>query len=337
MEIPTLWEQPGDDKSNRPSLSLEEELGLPPRGPIFYEPPVSSVGQEEYMEPLQYSSTHVADGHRGDSTQPDEFGGVPDSPTCRPRDPETFARPIPTTPPYQPEPDEPVETARYAEDVPEPKEVAEPDVTPQVPAIPVGDAPKKLKLRRKTPPTAPADSPRAPHILEEGGNGGSGRLAAAARARVFESLSGLHQRYSRYLVDPSETRPMKLTPYALLGALVTAWTTETDLPVLRTLDEAITSQPGTSSILGALAVTALYTLSEARNYPGEPLEVPISARIGRSVKHNLRHPFGARKVRAQKRVERQEIRRNHKAATHTLGSWATKSSETNLEQSTPEQ
>lgn len=198
---------------------------------------------------------------------------------------------------------------------------------------PVAPAPVTNLLGRPIHPNSPEKpskqknaSTTAPHIVEErtASRSAVGRLGAAARAGMVASFKGWHLRYTRFLLDPTETRPMKQAPYVLLGMHAVARCVETTIPVLSTIDEAITSSEGMWVSLGAISATAYFTWSETRNYPNEPIDKPISARITDSMKRNLRHPFAARRVREKRRAELVNIRAEHKAATHSLASWARK-------------
>ena len=202
-----------------------------------------------------------------------------------------------------------------------------PDVlTPVSPAPVTNLLGRPVKIKPPKPSQKENSGTTAPHVVEESSDSGGSvkRFSAAARAGVVASIEGWHRRYARYLLDPTETRPMKKAPYLLLGMHAVARCVETTIPVLSKIDEAITSSEGFWASIGFLGATGWYTFSEARNYPNEPLEPPISARVLDSLKRNLRHPITARRVRQERREELVNIRAGHKSGTYTLASWMQK-------------
>ncbi len=246
------------------------------------------------MSRLDASQLAAAPGRTSQVPDEDPYEGFFHHP-----DPDSYARPIPIQPTGDVHGDDrglPVPIVFASDD--ENRETA---ITPSLPD-------PKRGFGRRTPidTAAPHMLPRQPSAV--------GRLTAATRVKLLDSLKGWHTRYSRYLLDPTETRPMKITPYALIGAHATALLVDTgNTPVASTLDRFLSEGSTMTFSGGALAATILFTMAEVRNYPDEKLESPIARRVAAAAIRNTLHPITAHRKRTENRTYRKEAKTSHKA------------------------
>lgn len=143
-----------------------------------------------------------------------------------------------------------------------------------------------------------------------------GKAALAGAITTGEKLRKHWRQYWGYMLDPSESTPMKVVPPCIVGAQALAHAVDTTHlggffgNLIADADRLLTGNEGVAGSIAAFAVSAWYTLAETKYYRNQAIEPPLRRRFANSITRNITHP----KLSAQQRQLLRETRDDEKTA-----------------------